>query len=1272
MDLWPHPLTAEGRRLAVGREGQTIGEICHRENLAGRPVRAWIDGVEVPAELIPARVLTTRDRIVTVQADMHDGRGGSGKILRQLLSIAVVAASVFLPGALGLAAGSLAATVVSAGVLVAGSLLINAIVPPEQPRLDAPGGDRSTPVYSLAGGGNRARLYAPLLLVLGSHRVFPDIAAAEYTTFEDDEQYLHGIYDFGLGDLEIDDLRMGPTPLADFGSDVQIFRTEAEIKANIAGNVDTLQGGVLTDTAFGLGRVAENCNRIQLDFVGRIFKIDDEGETVEHSVTVEVRYQPSGGGAWASGGSLTLTSDSQTQLRRTLTVALPSTRDWRVQVRRTTAPVDKAADDATKEDERTYDDVSYTALRAFQPDTGDYAGRNRIGIRFKASAHLQGRLDRISGIVRQKVPTWDGSGWTAPQATSNPAWIFRWFAQGFYTSGLLDAGRGLTLARIDDSGIKAWGAWCQANALTCNYVIDREQSVDDIQRIIARCGRASPSWLTGKFGVVYNQANLTPTTMVHPGNILLGSFGVEYVDSKLADEVIVRYIEPSMDWQWNSIRRRVPGAAGNLVHPETITLSGVTDAAQAAGEAALQAASHKYHRRRMSWSMAAEGMALRRGNVVYVNHSLILGGENMGHLKGGTAFVVELDQDIELSQGGNWLMLRLADRAEPHVSRITDGGAPNRVRLANPLPKAPDADGPPFDILWRFYNSAAELKRVKIIATDPKDDRTVDIVAIDERPEYYAAAAQSETAITISRGVPRVIAINAVKRQVRAGQGNVLVVDVTLTVAGRWQGGQIRVGRGTAGSVRVVKELRGDDISAEWVEDPRGTITITAIPYHDGILVPARGESIDFNLSGRLYDIDAPTDFAAVQLQNGVRRFDWTPPDDPDLAGIVIRHLEIPDGHQGEFVPDWGTMTPSHKGVLTSSPWETEEIPEGEYALAARAISTDKDLSAVVRGTLSLTGILAIPNREFIYAVSPTPTLPANQLPDDDWPFDQPGTTGGLQWTDAAQSVTAENKYGLQSSREIPVGTAVGAAVSDPWLAPVVVSAFGEDGVAGASGEDGAGIEFIFATTSSTTPPANPSDTWGFDTPGIAAYITHGKEAVFSRGGNSVAANSRPSNAWAEGTGGTVDGRTWSPTIPSGSGTLWKAERDRGGAGRVWAAPARLTLVGSASSVWRDAAPTLSTGQYLWMAQRRTPGFPQVGQAVPGPFTSPRSISRQAFDGQDGDPGDPGTPGATQDVSPFFNSVRVRFTGSDTCSGSVSCPHICEESSGTRSLSYIR
>ena len=255
------------------------------------------------------------------------------------------------------------------------------------------------------------------------------------------------------------------------------------------------------------------------------------------------------------------------------------------------------------------------------------------------------------------------------------------------------AGLGLDGARIDEDSIKAWGAWCAAQGLGCNLVLDRAITHGAVLSLIAQCGRASVSWQTGMLGVVWEEAGRPATALIAPGNILAGSFAVEYANGRAADEIAVRYIEPDLDWQYNTLRRLAPGVTGLPASTATITLHGVTSGAQAAAECNLQAARQLYHRRRFSWEMAPEGLSLVRGDVVHLTHSLIDGGQ-AGRLAGGDGASVVLDRPVDVDAGGE-MLFRLAD-GRVHQSAVSAPagvvGETAEVALDVPLPVAPDAN----------------------------------------------------------------------------------------------------------------------------------------------------------------------------------------------------------------------------------------------------------------------------------------------------------------------------------------------------------------------------------------------------------------------------------------------------------------------------------------------------------------------------------------------------------------------------------------------------
>ena len=64
---------------------------------------------------------------------------------------------------------------------------------------------------------------------------------------------------------------------------------------------------------------------------------------------------------------------------------------------------------------RSYDDVTWVALRSYQPDSASYTGQTRLAMRVCASGQLSATLDRVSATAAQKVPTWNGTTWSAGQ-----------------------------------------------------------------------------------------------------------------------------------------------------------------------------------------------------------------------------------------------------------------------------------------------------------------------------------------------------------------------------------------------------------------------------------------------------------------------------------------------------------------------------------------------------------------------------------------------------------------------------------------------------------------------------------------------------------------------------------------------------------------------------------------------------------------------------------------------------------------------------------------
>jgi hypothetical protein len=147
--------------------------------------------------------------IINVKAEVSGGGGDGNKVLNTVLMIALVVAVVVAQQyqLLPVIAGSQA--IAGAAILIAGSLIINALVPilpPSAATLDTTSGSNNTtsPTYSISGGQNSLRPYESMPIVMGTHRFFPDLGSKPYTEYKDNDQFLYQIFHFGLSDLTVD------------------------------------------------------------------------------------------------------------------------------------------------------------------------------------------------------------------------------------------------------------------------------------------------------------------------------------------------------------------------------------------------------------------------------------------------------------------------------------------------------------------------------------------------------------------------------------------------------------------------------------------------------------------------------------------------------------------------------------------------------------------------------------------------------------------------------------------------------------------------------------------------------------------------------------------------------------------------------------------------------------------------------------------------------------------------------------------------------------
>ena len=305
---YPHPLNAQAR------------EEYHANWDLGRTIREHLIscGIDTNREIViyyNSRLLKVAewDIICPIPGDIINietvvsGGDGSNPIATILSIIVMIYAPYLAYGLYGAMGGTMTAAAfaassvgmaMAAAIAITGNMIISALFKPSLASSASGSIDSVSPTYSLSGGSNKVRPYAPLPVLMGSHRIFPDYGAKPYTEFVGDDQYLYQVFNFGIGNVTLSDLRIGDTLLSSY-SDVTIVVAENGVLAGFWGNVDTSEGASLTyDTGWVIRTTSIDTVQISVDIGSTLYSVDKKGRIAQNTVNMEIEYSPIGQNNW--------------------------------------------------------------------------------------------------------------------------------------------------------------------------------------------------------------------------------------------------------------------------------------------------------------------------------------------------------------------------------------------------------------------------------------------------------------------------------------------------------------------------------------------------------------------------------------------------------------------------------------------------------------------------------------------------------------------------------------------------------------------------------------------------------------------------------------------------------------------------------------------------------------------------------------------------------------------------------------------------------------
>lgn len=223
-------------------------------------------------------------------------------------------------------------------------------------------------------------------------------------------------------------------------------------------------------------------------------------------------------------------------------------------------------------------------------------------------------------------------------------------------------GGGYKNDEIDIRKILIWSDFCNANNLTIGMIIRDDFSLAEALEKIAKVGRASVTYDTGKLSVVFEDKYQVPVTMFGMANILAGSFSATYASNIVVRKVIGKYTNSNNDYETETVEAIVPFSDPTSIEFQEVALDGVTDPEVAQKEINLLAARQFFQTRSYSWSTDQEGFLARRGDLVYLSHDSTqfgYSGRVVDFILNSTGEVIGIKGTSNIDSDVSWVIIRL-------------------------------------------------------------------------------------------------------------------------------------------------------------------------------------------------------------------------------------------------------------------------------------------------------------------------------------------------------------------------------------------------------------------------------------------------------------------------------------------------------------------------------------------------------------------------------------------------------------------------------------
>lgn len=719
----PHELSQQPVVVQV-RSGQTILQMLQEVLvLGGQPgadladdIVVKIEGREVPRKLW-AHVRPRIGKHVHAYRTAALQGGSVKKIIGAVVMIAVAWWAGAAIAALGAAGGTVfglsgfAAYAAVGATYMLASLAVNALTKPPSPG----GGDANSTDgqwFQLTGTSNQINPWGVIPFVVGKSRLYPPHAALPYTETIGEKNYQYCLFDLGYGDIEVSDIRIGNTPISDFAEvTYNVTKTptlyvndvsEAAVNATIAHD----------NTTPVLRTTTTDVTSISLDIVypqGH-FGVGTSGKTFSMWTAWRIRYRPVGTSTWITPSNTRRSGFSTVKPSAAPTISganfwVESTRKvpfgvslaWDVTAGQYEVEVTRLGSLRGGSGNQYVDIAGWSVLRSIKQGDPSRTGTNKLELRIRATDQVNGSLQNLSCLVKQKIKVYDSgnSQWVTGVTSSNPAWVTWWLL-----TACPSVAKHVPESRLDFNSFKAFGDFCFGRGLEVNGVCDSGQLLVDLINDVLACALGSLGLRDGRYTVVYDQGDIQPTMAFTPSETRNFRMARPFV--QIPHALRVQFVNPEADWQQDEIivlddgysyrGKDARGNASSLPEPtlfETLQLRYAADAEQAWKVGRYHFAQAKFRPATYTWESDLAGLSVVRGDCVLVPNDVLEWGDGWGRVisleAGGiSAATITLDNVIETDPTKTYQMkIRKADGSVVTATLAAAGGETNVFALTS-------------------------------------------------------------------------------------------------------------------------------------------------------------------------------------------------------------------------------------------------------------------------------------------------------------------------------------------------------------------------------------------------------------------------------------------------------------------------------------------------------------------------------------------------------------------------------------------------------------